>query len=277
MIAAMAGFAVEDALLKQASDAVPVGQLMILFGAGGALLFSATAAARGERLFSSDVLSPTMRWRFAFEMGARLFYTLAIVLTPLSSATAILQAAPIVVVMGAALVFGERVGWRRWTAVAIGLTGVLVILRPATDSFSALSLLAVLGMLGFSLRDLASRAAPVSLSSVVLGIYGFAAIAVAGALWSLWEKRAFVWPEPSALAAIGAASAVGAMAYGALMSAMRTGDVSVVAPFRYTRLLFGITLGVVWFGETLDTATAAGCVIVVASGLFIFVRGRARG
>ena len=98
---------------------------------------------------------------------------LAIALTPLSSATAILQATPIIVVLGAMAFFGETVGWRRWCAIVIGLIGVAIILRHGADDFSPLSILAVLGTLGFAGRDLASRAAPATLTTSlgVIGLY----------------------------------------------------------------------------------------------------------
>jgi len=97
MVAAMAGFAVEDALLKQAAVSLPLAQVMVMFGAGGAVVFAVWAALTGARLIRPEVLSRPMRLRAVCEVCGRLFYTLAIVLTPLSSATAILQATPIVV------------------------------------------------------------------------------------------------------------------------------------------------------------------------------------
>ncbi|ASP37154.1 EamA family transporter [Labrenzia sp. VG12] len=273
MIAAMAAFALEDALVKQAASGLPVSEVLILFGLGGAVAFWALAAIKRETVFHRDVLSPVMKIRFAFELVGRLFYILALALTPLSSTTAILQATPIFVVLGAALFFGETVGWRRWTAILIGLVGVLIVLRPAGDSFSLLSLLAVVGMLGFSGRDLASRAAPVTLSTNVLGFYGFLTIVIAGLAFVLWEQPAFALPGQETLLALLAAVAFGVVAYSALMKAMRTGEVSTVTPFRYTRLLFGVLLGVVWFGEGIDAQMLTGCAVIVGSGLFILWRG----
>ena len=140
------------------------------------------AARRGEAVLHPAILTPVLLIRCVFEVAGRLFYTLAIAFTPLSSASAILQATPLVVVLGAALIFGETVRWRRWTAIAIGFLGVLVILRPGLDGFTALSLLAVLGTLGFAGRDLATRAAPPVLSNFQLGIYGFAMMVPTGAV-----------------------------------------------------------------------------------------------
>ena len=276
MVAAMAGFAIEDMLLKAAAVQLPVGQVMGIFGGGGALIYWALARRRGEVIFPRSAFQTTMLVRTMFEILGRLFYTLAIALTPLSSATAILQAAPIVVVAGAAIVFREQVGWRRWSAIAVGLAGVIVILQPGASEFNNLSILAVLGMLGFAGRDLATRAAPKALGTNALGVWGFLAILVAGAVFGFYEGATISTPDGMTLVLMAVAVCVGTIAYSALTRAMRTGDVSAVTPFRYTRLVFGVGLGVVFFGETLDPTTIAGSAVVVVAGLYILVRGRAR-
>ena len=274
MIAAMAGFAFEDALLKSATAAVPIWQVMILFGAGGALVFGCAAGWRRARLLHPDVLSRPMKIRVLFEVLGRLFYVLAIALTPLSSATVILQATPLVVVAGAALFFNETVGWRRWSAIFVGLAGVVVIIQPTGDSFTALSLLAVLGMIGFAGRDLASRAAPATLGTAVLGFYGFLSILAAGFAYRFWEGTPMVSLSAHAWMHVTGAIVMGVLAYAALMKAMRTGEVSAVTPFRYSRLLFGVALGVFLFGEGLDRSMWIGSALIVASGLYILWRGR---
>lgn len=274
MIASMAGFAVEDLFLKKASVVLPVGQVLLFFGIGGMIAFGVLSAIRGDRLLNANVVSRPMIIRAGFEIFGRLFYVLAIALTALSSATAILQATPIIVVAGAAVFFGEKVGARRWGAIIVGLIGVLVILRPGTDGFSLYSVFAVLGMLGFAGRDLASRAAPADLGTSVLGFYGFLAVVVAGFGYILWDGTALVAPEFGDLALVAGAVFWGVLGYVGLMKAMRIGEVSVVTPFRYTRLLFGLSFGVVLFGETLDRATLLGCGLVVVSGIYIIMRSR---
>lgn len=274
MISAMAFFAIEDAFIKAVATTIPIGQILILFGAGGAITFAALARLNNEPVFIADVLSRPMRIRVVFEITGRLFYGLAIAMIPLSAATVILQATPLVVVAGAAVIFGEKVGWRRWAAIVIGLVGVVIIVQPGTDSFSVLSILAIIGMFGFAGRDLASRAAPLSLSTSVLGFYGFLAVVVAGVLFSLWQSTAFVQPNLRALFSLLAAVLAGVAAYSFLMKAMRTGDVSAVTPFRYTRLLFGIALGIALFDERLSLSMMVGSTLVVASGLFILWRGK---
>jgi len=275
MVAAMAGFAVEDAFLKAAAQSLPIAQVMVLFGAGGAMVFALWLRAKSQPLAPKEVVSRPMQVRVVFEIVGRLFFTLSLALTPLSSTTVILQATPLVVVAFAALVLGEQVGWRRWLAIVIGLAGVVLIVRLGGDSFSWLSLLAVAGMLGFAGRDLASRAAPASLSTAVLGLYGFLAIVVAGAVYGMiWEQVPFHTPPPMALLSVVGAVACGVFAYSALMRAMRTGEVSAVTPFRYSRLLFGVALGVVMFGERLDSYILIGSALIVLSGLVIMWRSR---
>ncbi|WP_083792080.1 DMT family transporter [Roseobacter sp. GAI101] len=275
MVAAMAVFASEDAFIKAASVMLPVGQILVIFGMGGALIFAGLARLNAQPLFVKDVVSRPMRFRILFEIVGRLFYVLAIAVIPLSAATVILQATPLVVVAGAALVFGEKVGWRRWTAIIIGLIGVIIIIRPGTDSFSMLSVLAVIGMIGFAGRDLASRAAPATLSTWLLGLYGFIAVVIAGVAYSIWQGQAYVRPSVEISLYLLLSVLAGVGAYSCLMKAMRTGDVSAVTPFRYTRLLFGIAFGVALFGEELSIPMLAGSGLIVISGLFILWRGKA--
>lgn len=272
MIASMGAFAIEDALIKAVSVTLPVGQVLVLFGLGGMLVFAVTAGIRGQLLLTRSILAPALYIRFLFEITGRLFYVLALALIPLSTATVILQATPLLVVAGAAVLFGETVGWRRWIAVALGLAGVVIIVKPGTDGFSLLSLLAVVGMIGFAARDLASRAAPREVSTVQLGFYGFIALVFAGALYSLFEQLPYRLPTSTTAALLSAAIVAGVAAYSCLMKAMRCGEVSAVTPFRYSRLLFGVALGVVVFGESPSVAVLSGSVLIVLSGLFILWR-----
>jgi drug/metabolite transporter (DMT)-like permease len=273
MIASMAGFAVEDLFLKIAARQLPIGQILMMFGAAGCLAFIGLAKANGARILHPAALCRAVVLRAIFEVMGRVFYTFALALTSLASASAILQATPLVVVGGAALIFGEKVGWRRWSAIAVGFIGVLIILRPGLEGFSALSILAVLGLLGFAGRDLATRAAPPELSNLVLGVYGFAMMIPAGAVLLVATGGAQI-PEPQAAVALGFASLFGVMGYYALTAAMRLGEISVVTPFRYTRLVFALILAILFLGESPDLATLLGGAIVVGSGIYTLLRGR---
>lgn len=270
MTTSMAGFAVEDVFVKAAAQSLPLGQVLLSIGLTGMLVFAAMAARQGESVLPAAFLSRPMLIRSGFEITGRLFYGLAITLTALSTTSAILQATPLVVVAGAALVFGEKVGLQRWLAVLVGFAGVLIILRPGAE-FSALSLLAVVGLLGFAGRDLATRAAPKGLSNRQLGALGFAMLAVAGSILLLVSGGARL-PSPPDLARLAAGTVFGMAGYHALTYAMRTGEVSAVTPFRYTRLLFAMVLAMALFGERPDLATWIGAALVVGSGVFALTR-----
>jgi len=269
MIASMAAFAIEDGFLKTVTKQLPVGQVLMMFGAAGLCVFALMARRAGAAILQTQVLTKNMLFRAVFEFFGRLFYILAIALTPISSATAILQSAPLFVVLGARIFLREKVDAKTWLAIFVGLLGVMIILRPSAEDFSSMSLLAVVGTLGFVGRDLFSRTAPPSLTKEVLGFYGFTNMMIAGACFAVWDGKPLVPLQAQQLLMLGAALMVGIFAYTALMIAMRTGSIVEVTPYRYSRLLFGIFIGVAVFDEQLDAPMLLGCAVVIGAGLFI--------
>ena len=141
MVLAMAGFALEDMFVKSLSERLPVGEVLALLGAGGAMLYASLAIYRRERLISGDLLRGAVIGRNLTELIGTMAFVCAIAFTPLAQASAILQATPLAVTLGAALFLGEQVGWRRWLAIIVGFVGVLIVIRPGTEGFSVLSLL----------------------------------------------------------------------------------------------------------------------------------------
>lgn len=277
MVLAMACFSVEDAFIKAAAKSVPLGQVIFLFGIFGTALFILLTLRRGEKVFHPAILSRPIFIRSICEIVGRLFFSISLVLIPLSSLSAILQATPLIVVMGAAIFFGEKVGWRRWTAILIGLIGVLMIIRPGLDGFQAASLFAVVGTLGFAGRDLATRAAPRVLSNMQLGVYGFFILIPTGLIILFFgESTDLVWPSTIASLQILGVITFGFTAYYSLTIAMRTGEVSVITPFRYTRLIFALIIGITIFGERPDALTILGSTIVIAGGIYTLLRSKSR-
>ncbi|MHA6347115.1 DMT family transporter [Roseivivax sp. CAU 1761] len=271
MVAAMMGFAVEDALFKAATASVSPGIGTMVFGGLGLALYAGLARAGGSPVWSRAYLRPRLLLRTGFEIMGRLFFALALAYTPLSTTSAILQAAPLVVTLGAALVLGEAVGPRRWTAMLVGFGGVLMILRPTPDGFEASALLAVAGMVGFAGRDLMTRASPPEVSAAQLGVLGFAVVLTAGALITMFEAAPAA-PDGRAAALLAACALTGVASYAALTRAMRTGEVAVVAPFRYSRLIAALAIAYLVFGERPDALTLAGAALVVASGVYTLWR-----
>ncbi len=266
MCAAMAGFALEDMGVKEASETIPVGEALIIYGAIGALIFAVLSTRKGQSPLHPAMFSPVMLLRSVCEIGGRLFYALAIALTPLSNASAILQMTPLLVALGAIIFFGEKITTRRWCLIAAGFIGVLLILQPGLDGFQPSAIFAVLGTLGFAARALATRAAPVSMSSSQLGVLGFSMLTLAGVVL-LCVSGGAMWPTLETSAFLLISLICGLIGYQSLTIAMRTGSISVVSPFRYTRLVFGILLGALVFSESPDALSLIGSVIIVVSGI----------
>ena len=270
MVLAMACFSIEDAFIKAAAKTVPLGEILFLFGFFGTALFILLTLRRGEKIFHPAILTRSIFIRSICEIIGRLFFCISLVLIPLSSLSAILQATPLIVVMGAAICFGEKVGWKRWGAIIIGLIGVLMIIRPGADEFKLVSLFAVLGTLGFAGRDLATRSAPKILSNIQLGVYGFFILMPIGLIILLFNDDVanIVLPSSTSSLQILGTIVFGSTAYYSLTVAIRIGEVSVVTPFRYTRLVFALLIGVTLFDERPDTLTLLGSAIVIASGIY---------
>lgn len=277
MVLAMLGFALEDTLIKLLADAVSVGQILAMLGLGGSIIFGGVVLMQGRPLFSANMVALPIALRAIGEMVGTICFISAIVLTPLSSASAILQATPLVVTLGAALFLGEPVGWRRWSAIIVGLMGVLLIIRPGLDSFEILSLLAVASVFCLTVRDLATRRAPSEISTMQLSFLGFLVIVPAGLFLMLAQGTPLVPLRGWEWGYICAALAIGVCAYYAIVAAMRVGEVSFVTPFRYTRLLFALIAGVFVFGERPDALTLIGAAIIVASGIYTVWRERRIG
>lgn len=273
MTLAMALFALTDVFTKQVAHDLPIGQIIAVFGVCGALSFATMIIWRRQRLWSSSFFHPAVILRNLGEIAGTTGVVCAIALTPLASATAIMQSAPLVVTAGAALFFGEKVGWRRWMAIVVGFLAVLLILRPGLEAFDPLSLFAVLAAVGLAIRDLGTRAAPDRISSIQLAFYGLIVLIPLGGVVLLIDGPARPFTAQSAtLMGAGTVSAI--MGYYAITAAMRVGEISATTPFRYTRLIFAFVLAMVVFGERPDLPTILGGALVILTGLYTIFRER---
>ncbi|WP_439561329.1 DMT family transporter [Roseinatronobacter sp.] len=272
MSLAMAGFALEDMFIKLLADALPVGQILVLLGFGGAVAFGVVAHRKGQQVLSPALLTPALLLRNAAELVGTVGFVLSFVLASLATASAILQAAPLFVTLGAVLFLGEKVGWRRWTAISIGFAGVLLIVRPGMAGFEPASLFAVIGVIGLAGRDLATRVIPNAVSSYQISSWAFAMLVPAGIFLMLAMDHAVIIPSLAQILTLAAALGVGVLAYYSLVASMRVGELSFVTPFRYTRMLFALIVAILVFGERPDGLTLIGAAVIVAAGLFTLWR-----
>ncbi|MEM7488879.1 MAG: DMT family transporter [Pseudomonadota bacterium] len=272
MVVAMACFAVEDAIIKSLTAGIPPAQIIWMLGLGGATAFAVWLRATGQGIWSPAYLDPSVLRRSAFEVLGTLCFVSALARIPLSTASAVIQATPLVVAMGAALFLGARVGWRRWAAITVGFGGVMLILRPGGAAFDTGLLLAVAGMLGLAARDLATRTMSAEISGPRLSLHAFTALVPTGLALQTATGQAPVVPGAGDLGLLAVCVAIGMGAYLTIVAATRMGDISVVSSFRYSRMLFALVIGMAVFAERPDAATLVGAAIVIASGLYTLIR-----
>lgn len=275
MVGSMALFAIEDMFLKFAAASLPVGEIIFVSGIFAVPVFWALARRQGLPFFSRDLLRPVLLLRNTGEVVGSLGYVAALAAVPLSTVSAVLQATPLAVTMGAALFMGEQVGWRRWSAILVGFAGVLLVVQPGGAAFRPEALWVLVTVAGIALRDLATRAVPGRISTNQISAWGVTSVALLG-LAMMAVTGDVRPPTAGESASLAGAVVFGTAGYWAITAAMRAGEVSVVSPFRYTRLVFAMSLGILVFTERPDALTMVGAAVIIGSGLYTFARERAR-
>ena len=274
VIGAMLGFALGDVFVKQLSATLPTGQILLTMGAVSAVIFAALARATGARVTAPAAWSPILVFRAVTDALSALFFMSALAFNELSIVASVFQTLPLVITLGAALFLGEKVGWRRWSAICIGFLGVLLIIRPGLDGFDPNVLLVLGAVVTIAARDLITRRADVSVSSHVLAVQGMTALCIAGAILLMFGPRDLAPMPVPVLGLLAGAVVFNALGYWGIVTAMRVGEASIVAPFRYSRLIFSVAGGMIVFGERPDALTYSGAALVIASGLYTFLRER---
>jgi drug/metabolite transporter (DMT)-like permease len=266
MTLSMAAFACEDTLLKLMSAHVSIGALLVYIGLGGMIAFGCWVAFGPEGLRLKDLAHPLVILRNCCEAICGVTFLTALSLGDLSIASAILQALPLLMTLGAALFLREPVGWRRWLSIGVGFLGVLMIVRPGTDAFQPSSVLAIIAVLALAVRDLATRRLPKGIGSGLLTASAFGAMAIGGAILILMRGDAMIVPTAGQAGMMLITLGFGLAGYITMVIATRVGEIGAIAPFRYTRLVFAITLGVIVFGERPDIWALAGAAIIAGAG-----------
>ncbi len=275
MVASMALFAMEDMFIKLAAKGIPTGEIILVAGLFGVPVFAWLARRSGKSVWVRAAWRPAVALRNLGEMVGSIAYVTALASVPLPTVSAVLQAMPLVVTMGAALFLREQVGWRRWSAIAVGFVGMLLVIRPGLNGFQPQALWVLITVAGLAVRDLASRAVPAEYSAAQVSAWGAMAITLLGVMMMGWTGKAVVPDAAQALYLI-LMAIFGTAGYWAITAATRTGEVAVVAPFRYARLVFAIVIGWAVFREPADALTLCGAGLIIGSGLYSFARARNR-
>ena len=276
MAISQAAFTTNDTLVKIATATVGIGQIMLVRGLFATLLMAFLVWRLGDFQALKVLRHPAVAARIAGEIGGTVFYLIALAHLPLANVSAVFQALPLAITMSAALFFGEHVGPRRWTAIAVGFIGVLIIVRPGLEGFSAYSLYVLACVACCAFRDLATRRIPSTVPSTFIALVTAASVTICGGFiapltggWSQMETRE--------LLLLAGASVFVLVGYQTIIQSMRVGDISFVAPFRYVALLWAIAAGYLVFGSLPDPYMILGATIVIASGVYTLYRERVVG
>lgn len=271
MVVSMAGFGINDALIRTVLDHMPFYQTLTVRGAMlvvGLLLLGLVRGGldrwpdRGNRV--------RIAWRSVAEFGAAMAFLTALTQMKFANLIAVLQALPLTVPLAAWIFLGQPMGWRRLVAIFVGLGGVMLILRPGSDAFEPSMLLGLVAVAFVTLRDVITRTISQDVPSVLVSLAASVAVLVGMGALSVTEQ----W-EPFSLRdvfAMAASTVFLLIGFLSAVSAMRIGEIAAVTPFRYSSLLFALLIGWLAFDEMPDALALLGAAIVVTMGLFTLWR-----
>jgi len=275
MAVSMAAFTTNDSITKVVSSEMNFGQVMLVRGLFAILLVAAFAWHQGALRPLRTLMLKPVALRVFGEIGGTISFMAALAHLPLANTSAIFQALPLAITLGAAVIFGEPVGWRRWSAIVAGFIGVLIIVRPGVAGFNQFTLLALVSVLFCSLRDLATKLIPAHIPSLFITLLTTITVTTAGAV-ILVPLGGWTAPSAHAVGMLALSAVLVLIGYQCVIMALRSGDISAIAPFRYTALIWAMMLGYLVFGDVPDTMMVTGATIIVASGLYAFYRERIR-
>jgi drug/metabolite transporter (DMT)-like permease len=270
MALAMLSFIANDAIIKHVGQTMPTGQLLVVRGVMVMIIIGAVCSVQGVLGNYTLIVSKPVMLRAASDLITTILFINALLNLPLANANTVLLAAPFVVIVLATLFLGERVGWRRLSAVSVGFVGVLMIVRPGAADFNIYTLFAVGALFSVSLRDIFTRRIPAHVPSMIIALANAIVVTIGGLAWAAfggWSALTF-----NQLFMLAASAVLLAAAYSFMVLTIRACDVSSTAPMRYTVAIWSILFGYLFFGELPDGTAFAGIALIVVSGIYALTR-----
>lgn len=266
----MACYTTNDAIVKMLARDLPFGEVIFLRGVPSVLLLLTPLIVFSGARALATAFTPAVLWRALFDGLSTAFFIAALVHMKIAEVSAVVLTAPLILTAMAALWLGGSVGWRRWAAIGVGLAGTMFIVKPSPGAFDVWALVALAAAATSAFRDLCTRLVGSQVPSLAVGVYGATAVMLTGALLGLGES----WIMPTPAQAIGLAGAAACLGLGTYLIVLgfRNVEISAVAPFRYTLLLWAGIAGYVVFGEVPDGWALFGAVLIAASGLYTLHR-----
>jgi drug/metabolite transporter (DMT)-like permease len=267
---AMASFAVNDMLMKLTAQRYPLGEVITVRGLIASLMVGVILLASGELRAVRFAGNPLLLFRTLLDGVAMVLFTTALVHMPLAELSAINLVSPLIITALAVIFFAEEVGWRRWTAIAVGFVGTLFIVKPTPAGFNAWALFGIACAVAGASRDVITRRLDIAIPTALISLMAATGSTVIGALMGQFEE----WRHMPALdiGVLTISATFVAIGYFLIVIAFRGVDVAAIAPFRYTLLIWAGLCGYLAFGEVPDRFAIFGAALIVGSGLYALHR-----
>jgi drug/metabolite transporter (DMT)-like permease len=270
MLLATMAFVTGDAMMKLMSARLPTGETMFIRGVIGSMLVFGLVWAVGEMATLRASVTRLATYRVAGDVGAAVCFQNALSRLPFADVSALVQVNPLVATAAAALFLGETVRWRRWLATIVGLFGAILIIKPGGSAFQWASLLAIGAVFASVARDLVTRRMPAGTPAFTTIAFSMWAVTLASLGFLPFER--WSWPSAGHVAILGFTACCMLAGQLGIFIAVRLGEISVLAPYRYTSLVWALMFSLLLFREFPDRWTLVGMAIIVVAGLYTFYR-----
>ena len=267
-------FLVNDTLMKLVSTELPLGEILFLRGLLTAIWLVLIVSFTGTRVPLAILANRAVFWRTVGELASAYLYLIALFQIPIANANTILQVVPLMVTASAAIFLKDEVGWRRWLAIAVGFAGVIIVIRPGLSGFNEFSLLALAAAAFIALRDMTTRIMPAGVPTLLIALLTAIVVCISGPVYGLAMAEHWAMPSAHAIALLAGASVFLTGAYLTAVDFMRHGDIAVVAPFRYTVIVWAAIAGFLVWREVPDTLMVVGTLVIIVTGVYTFHRER---
>ncbi|MBS0537137.1 MAG: DMT family transporter [Proteobacteria bacterium] len=269
-------FTVNDTITKITALTYGIGEVLVIRGLICLVILGAALFAIQRTLIIHGALQNTVLLRAGLDGLANIAFVTALTKLRLADLIAINLMSPLIVTMLLAFFFKEQVGWRRWSAISVGVAGMLLIVKPSPANFNEWALVALAGACCSATRDIVTRRIQPGTSTLAVTFVSMMATTIAGSLYGVLAAEEWKALAPHSVGLLLLASVFLTAGSAFAVAAFRNVDLTLVAPFRYSLLIWSGLSGYFVFGEISDRLSVAGTLLIVASGLYTLHRERVR-
>ncbi|MGU3496993.1 DMT family transporter [Xanthobacteraceae bacterium A53D] len=266
MLIAMACFITNDTLLKVAVQDFPVGEVLAIRSVFAVAFLFALVIWQRELQFVRHVAARPVVVRSGLDAATTFAYVLGLAVLPIATSTTIYMAAPLITTALSVPLLGEKVGFKRWCAIAVGFSGAIIVTRPEPSAFDAMAILPLISAFCGATRDIGTRSISAMVPGSVVALSSAVLVGLVGLTFAAWET----WTMPNTKMLLLAFSAATAFSIGNLLLiyAFRNAPISAISPLRYVLVPGAVFAGLVVFGDVPDAWVLVGTILVVGAGLY---------